>query len=150
MRTGLEARRAMLVLKKPIGSHMAAAGVHRQEGIGMSNSGESVAGRIAASSRDALAALSITARKTMGDRIHDVVAQACRAGEKDVSMREIQLRLNQSTGVYMDMSSISARVNALVCANRLVRDKEHTRPCSVTGKQIEPLSVPPVQARLCA
>lgn len=116
----------------------------------MLNDGDSAPAGVAGSSRDALAAVSMTARKTMGDRIHDVVVQACRAGEKDLSMREIQLRLNQSTGVYMDMSSISARVNALVCSHRLVRDKENPRPCSVTGKQIEPLSVPPVQARLCA
>lgn len=111
--------------------------------------GKQAAG-VAGTSRDALAEVSLTARKTMGDRIHDVVAQACREGAKDMSMREIQLALNQRSGIYMDMSSISARVNALVCAQRLVRDKLNPRQCSITGKNIEPLSLPVQQARLCA
>lgn len=109
------------------------------------------AGRqIADTSRDALQAMSISSLKRMGDRIHAVVAAACRAGALDVSMREIQQLLSRSTGEHIDMSSISARVNALVAAKRLVRHKSRPRACSITGKDIAPLSLPVVQDRLCA
>ena len=107
-------------------------------------------GSIAGSSRDSLASLPIVARKNLGDLICEVVGSACRSGERDLSMREIQRLLDQSAGRHIDMSTISARVNELVCAKRLTRDKYHPRRCTVTGKQIEPLSMPLSQARLCA
>jgi len=50
-------------------------------------------------------------------------------------------------GKRIDASSVSARVNGLIAAGRLVR-LERSRPCRVTGRDIHPVRVVAVQAGL--
>ena len=92
-------------------------------------------------------ALGQRAQKGHMDLIEEVVRNACRAGQVDISMREIQLMLRRDADVSLDVSSISGRVNALVCAKRLVRAGE-SRKCTVTGRDIRALSTPMTQGRL--
>jgi hypothetical protein len=103
---------------------------------------------VADSSRASLAQISMPGRKSLLDLIESVVAQACRSGAKDLSMKEVQAALRRVHGRDVEVASISARVNELVSAGRLVRDKLHMRPCTVTGRNIEPLSAPMVQDRM--
>lgn len=102
---------------------------------------------IAPASRQALASISLPARKTKADLIDDVVADAMRAGCPNVSMREVQARLLASHGLRLDLSTISGRVNELVAAGRLLRSKT-TRPCTVTGQGIHALSKQMAQTTL--
>ena len=64
-----------------------------------------------------------------------------------MSMQEIQAPLERAVARRVDMSTISARVNELVAAKRVVRDIDHPRACSVSGAMICPLSVAPKQVR---
>lgn len=102
---------------------------------------------IAPASRQALASISLPARKTKADLIDDVVADAMRAGCPNVSMREVQARLLAAHGLRLDLSTISGRVNELVAAGRLLRSKT-TRPCTVTGQGIHALSKQMAQTTL--
>lgn len=102
---------------------------------------------IAPASRQALASISLPARKTKADLIDEVVADAMRAGCPNVSMREVQARLLASHGLRLDLSTISGRVNELVAAGRLLRSKT-TRPCTVTGQGIHALSKQMAQTTL--
>jgi hypothetical protein len=102
---------------------------------------------IAPASREALASISLPHRKTKGDLIDDVVADAMRSGCRDVSMREVQARLMAAHGLRLDLSTISGRVNELVAAGRLLRSKT-TRPCTVTGQGIHALSKQMAQTSL--
>lgn len=103
---------------------------------------------IADSSRQALAQISKVGQMSMLDQIESVIAQAMRNGAKDLSMKEVQLAMVRVYGRSVELSSISARVNELVSAKRVVRDKVNLRPCTVTGKAIEPLSVVAEQERM--
>lgn len=110
---------------------------------------------VADTSRQSLAAVGLGGRKTLADKIFGVVQAAQRNGAKDMSMREIQQALASSSfddagrPLWVDVSSISGRGNELVAAERLVRDRLNTRPCRISGRLIEPLSVPARQERLC-
>lgn len=99
----------------------------------------------ASTSRQALRQISPPQRKTLSDQIVDVVAQAQRRGERDMSMREIQRALNAAHGRWVDVSTISARANELVAAKRLQRTTQ-PRPCTVSHAQVQALSVPMHQA----
>ncbi len=99
----------------------------------------------ASTSAMARANLSVAELKSIGDYIESVVVHAMRGGARNMSMREIQQALLDRYGRKEDMSSISARVNALVKSGRLLRDKVNTRPCSVTGQYIQPISATPAQ-----
>lgn len=101
-------------------------------------------------SRDAIASISLGKRKTLADEIEQAIAQRCKAGAKDVSMREVQQVLERNLGRRVEMSTISGRVNELVAAKRVVRDLLHKRTCSVTGAEIHALSVMPGQRRMFA
>jgi len=103
---------------------------------------------IADTSRESLGQISLPARKSLSDQIESVIASACRSGAKDMSMKEAQAALARVYGRTVELSSISARVNELVAAKRLVRDKLNTRPCTVTGQAIHPLSVVAEQERM--
>lgn len=102
---------------------------------------------IADTSRGALAKISPRGRMTASSQIEAIVANACRAGAKGLSMQEIQEPLEQALGRRVDMSTISARVNELVSAKRLLRDIANPRVCSKSGAMIHPLSVAPKQVR---
>lgn len=94
-------------------------------------------------------ALGLRTQKSHMDLIESVVRNACRAGQVDISMREIQQVLRRDVGLELDVSSISGRVNNLVLGKRLLRS-ENARKCTVSGRDIKPLSVPMVQGRLVA
>ncbi len=98
-------------------------------------------------SASSLQALGVHGQKTHMDLVETVVRQACKRGAKDISMREIQQALERDHGVRLDMSSISGRVHGLVTAKRIVRGEEE-RKCTVTGRDIKPLSAPMVQGSL--
>lgn len=87
-------------------------------------------------------------RRTQGDFIEGVVRCALTAGIKDLSMQELKNILARQYDTAMDMSVISRVVNELVAAGRLVRDQDHKRACSLSGVQIQPISMPLVQGRM--
>lgn len=103
--------------------------------------------QIADTSRAALAKISPRGRMTISSQIETIVANACPAGSKGLSMQEIQEPLERAMARRVDMSTISARVNELVAAKRLIRDIANPRVCSQSGAMICPLSVAPQQVR---
>jgi hypothetical protein len=104
---------------------------------------------VADSSRQQLQRISLTRRKSMTDEIELTLRLGHQRGLVDMSMQEIQHDLEQRLERRIELSTISARVNELVTARRVVRDKENTRPCTRSKADIHPLSIPPTQARLC-
>jgi len=105
-------------------------------------------------SAQSLGAVGQRTEKTDADAIERVIRDACRAGAKDISGREIQavLRATRHEGhgmsdSAMEAGSISARVTKLVTAGRVLRAAE-SRKCTVTQRDILPLSMPMVQGRL--
>lgn len=104
---------------------------------------------IAQSSRAALGEISMSDRKSQGDVIFDLVQAACRNGAHDMSLREIAYTYElQNGGRRIDVGTVSARVNALITAKRLVRLKDQPRPCTRSGVSIEPVTVPARQERM--
>lgn len=104
---------------------------------------------IAESSRAALGAISLTDQKTQLNEVFSVVLAAVRNGSQDISGREIvQAYEKQHIGARIDPGTVAARLNALVAAKRLVRLPNKTRPCTVTGRQIIPVTVPAQQDRM--
>lgn len=97
-------------------------------------------------SAQALHQISNGKRKTLCDMIVDVVTQAQRRGERDLSMREVQAALHQAYGRWVDVSTISARVNEMV-GTRLQRTTA-PRQCTISKAQVQALSVPLRQASL--
>jgi len=85
--------------------------------------------------------------KTSSDKLFDICLAAQRNGADDLSGREIQARYELLYGKRIDSGTVSARVNALVTAKRLVR-LTFSRPCSITQRDIYPVRVPATQARL--
>lgn len=100
---------------------------------------------IAETSRESLAGLSLPGQKTQADDVFLVVQLACRAGVKDLSLREIKQAYMRRFERDIDVSTVSARVNNLVTAQRLMRSTQ-SRPCSLSGKSVLPVSVPAKQA----
>lgn len=100
-------------------------------------------------SRQALTGISMRKRKTLADEVALAIEQIQRVSG-DASMREVQDHLERHLGRRVDVSSISARVNELEAAKRVVRDREMTRLCRITQQAIHPLSVPPEQRRMFA
>lgn len=86
-------------------------------------------------------------QKQLQDKILDICITAKRNGRADLSGKEIQERYELVHGKRIDASSVSARVNGLIAAGRLVR-LERSRPCRVTGRDIHPVRVVAVQAGL--
>lgn len=77
---------------------------------------------------------------TQAERIEEIVEQWCFAPRKDgLSLREIKAMYGLAYS-DIDLSTVSARVNALVAAKRLER-LTTTRKCSVTGVHIHPVRV---------
>lgn len=82
--------------------------------------------------------------------LFDLVLGAQRSGAAaDMSMRELQAAYERRHGQRIELSSISSCCHGLVAAGRLVRATP-VRPCTITGRDILPLSVPAKQARLVA
>ena len=81
--------------------------------------------------------------------LFDLVLGAQRNGAADMSMRELQAAYERLHSKRIELSSVSSCCNGLVTAGRLVRATP-IRACSITGRDIFPLSVPLTQARLLA
>ena len=79
----------------------------------------------------------------------DVVRRSRLAGQPDMSLTEIRDTFERLHGRRIDLNRVSSRVSELVSAGRLTRTPD-TRPCSITGRPVHPVSVPATQARLCA
>lgn len=104
---------------------------------------------IAQSSRAALGAISMPSRKSNMDIIFELVQAACRNGAHDMSLREIAYTYEmQNGGKRIDVGTVSARVNALITAKRLVRLHDRSRPCTRSGVVIAPVTVPAQQDRM--
>lgn len=87
-------------------------------------------------------------RRQQADVVLDIVLAAVRNGAIDMSLREIAHTFTRVHGKPIDVGTVSARVTALVDAGRLVRLPGSTRPCSLSGKTVSPVTVPATQARL--
>jgi hypothetical protein len=101
----------------------------------------------AQTSAQALGSIGNRAIKAVSARLIDIVISGCRNGAIDLSGKEIQKRYEQTYSTRIDSSTISARLNELVSAKRLIRQGV-SRPCRVTGRYVFPVYVPPVQSRL--
>jgi hypothetical protein len=77
---------------------------------------------------------------TQADRIEEVVRFGSVFRGEDMSLKEIKRRYQVRFG-DIELSTVSARVNALVAAKRLER-LETTRKCSISGISIHPVRVP--------
>ena len=99
-------------------------------------------------SGQALQDLGTGAQKHQEDRVLDIVIAAKRNGIKDLSLREIAQRWHMVHGQPIDVGTVSARVTSLVAAKRLVRVIYDARACTVSGKTVQPVSVPVRQAGL--
>lgn len=99
-------------------------------------------------SREALAAISLPGRKLQADDVLLVVTLACKAGHKDMSLREIKQAYIRQFDKDIDVSTVSGRVNELVKAQSLVRLAGSRRPCTLSKASVLPVTVPVVQARM--
>ena len=87
--------------------------------------------------------ISNTYKATVCDSIYSIVAESNSA----LSLREIQSRYNDTHKTFIDVSTVSGRVNELITAGRLERT-EPVRKCTFSGKSVHPVSIVPVQLRL--
>lgn len=99
-------------------------------------------------SAQALHGIGLRTQKQQADKVLDIVIAAQRNGAKDLSLREIAKRWELVHGVTIDVGTVSARVCNLIDQHRLVRIKENSRPCSVSGKTVQPVCAPEKQARM--
>ena len=102
---------------------------------------------VATTSRQALARLSQPGKNTQGDDVFEVISKACAAGRKDLSLREIKHLYQDRYSRDIDVSTVSARVNALVKAKRLVHAAE-SRLCAWSARSVLPVSLAPTQPDL--
>lgn len=77
-------------------------------------------------------------KKTVADKIYEIVQMWCSVDAGGISMAEIQDEFFNVYGYRVEKSTISPRVNELICSGRLFRHS-HLRTCSVTGKAIHPI-----------
>lgn len=98
----------------------------------------------AASSARALDGVGLQGQQTQRMKVLHVVRQAAAQGVRNMSGREIQVAYQREFGDWLDMSTLSARINNLVAGNQLERLTE-SRHCGVTGKDILPVQVVPKQ-----
>lgn len=96
----------------------------------------------------ALNDLGLRGQKHQADAVLDIVVAAVRNGAKDLSLREIAKRWELAHGRQIDVGTVSARVTNLVDQHRLVRIKEDARACTISGKTVQPVTVPAQQARM--
>lgn len=97
----------------------------------------------------ALAQVGLRKMAKQQQEIFDVILGAQRNGSDDLSLTEIRDLYERVHGKRIDLNRVSARVSDLIGARRIER-KQDTRPCSVTGRPIHPVFVPPTQPRLFA
>lgn len=97
----------------------------------------------------ALGQLGLIGLKTSADDVYLVIAAACKAGDgsTDLTRRELQALFEKRFERRMDASSISARVNELVTAQRVFERKDN-RVCSITGNMVGAVYVVMKQTRM--
>jgi hypothetical protein len=95
----------------------------------------------------ALGQLGLVGLKTSADDVYLVIAAACKAGAADLTRRELQALFEKRFERRMDASSISARVNELVTAQRVL-ERPDNRVCTVTGNMVGAVYVVMKQVRL--
>lgn len=95
----------------------------------------------------ALGQLGLMGIKTSADDVYLVIASAIRAGAVDVTRREVQVLFERRFERRMDANLISARVNELVTAGKVLERKED-RICTVTGNKVGALYVVMKQTRM--
>ena len=95
----------------------------------------------------ALGQLGLKGIKTSADDVYLVIASAIRAGAVDVTRREVQVLFERRFERRMDANLISARVNELVTAGKVLERKED-RICTVTGNKVGALYVVMKQTRM--
>ena len=103
---------------------------------------------IADTSREALAAISVPKRQSQANDVLLIVTLACKAGASDMSGQEIKKAFKAHFDREIDASTVSARVNGLVAAGRLIRATQ-SRSCSCfPHPTVRPVFVPVTQARM--
>ena len=95
----------------------------------------------------ALGQMGLLGLKTSADNVYLVIAAACRAGVQDLTRRELQALYEERFECRMDASSISARVNELVTAQRVLERKDN-RVCMITGNMVGAVYVVMKQERM--
>jgi len=93
-------------------------------------------------SAQGLASVGLSGQKNQADEVLDICTAAQRNGTKNLSLREIAKRWELLHGTRIDVGTVSARVSNLVSASRLVRVLADARPCTISGKTVQPVSVP--------
>lgn len=91
--------------------------------------------------------LSNYAKKTVADKIYDIVEMYCCIDAGGISMAEIQDEFFNIYGKRIEKSTISPRVNELIAGGRLFRHS-HLRTCSISGKAIHPITLAKGQLNL--
>lgn len=95
----------------------------------------------------ALDQVGIRGRKTQLDEVMDIVRGAQMHGAESLTRREIRQRWERLSSKRIDTSTVSARVNDLLAAGRLVASQE-PRICNVTGKLVTTVFAPRKQGGL--
>lgn len=95
---------------------------------------------VADTSISAYRAMPVKRLATQADRIVEIVTLYCVWATDNMSLVEIK-RAYCTRYSDIELSTVSARVNALVAAKRLERLKT-TRKCSISGVSIHPVRVP--------
>ncbi len=78
---------------------------------------------------EAFAALGNERRRRLNERLYESLRHAHAHGVRDLSRRELRDYHNVQTGEFLEMSSMSSTVNALVAAGRFEECQE--RACSL-------------------
>lgn len=99
-------------------------------------------------SAQALDSIGLRGQKQQADKVLDIVIAAQRNGIANLSLREIAKRWELVHGGSIDVGTVSARVSNLVAQHRLVRIESDARACLISGKTVQPVSVPARQARM--
>lgn len=98
-------------------------------------------------SGEALRRLQGRAQAEQAQRVLEAVRVCLLRGRPDASLSEIQAAYEARFERRIDKSGVSARVNELVAAGRLVRLEER-RLCSISHASVRPVTMPMRQERL--
>lgn len=86
-------------------------------------------------------------KKTVADKIYEIVEMYCCINAGGISMAEIQEEFFNIHDYRIEKSTISPRVNELITSGRLFRHP-HLRTCTITGKAIHPITLSKGQLNL--
>lgn len=75
--------------------------------------------------------------KTRADRLEAVLANLMRNGMPDATVRELCTAFERTYGVQLFPHHGEAGLAALEAAGRVQCDREHKRPCTVTGVAVK-------------